>query len=247
MRALAASLLLLASTTVFAAEPPQTWVLVGREGMQRKLLRANEALSEAIGRLQKKNPEAAASLKAARAELDSVREQLAAAPESRAAEEGQRMVGGMMVGTMGTIDREMRADRDERREHERRENDREREDRERLERDRRPPPPPPPPAAPVQPVVYPMNDAALAGLMAAITAESFPRDRLRVLEEAAPSNWFVVAQVQRLLQYFDFPRDRLAAARVLKPRILDRENYFQLYGSFDFPNDKAELKKILSQ
>lgn len=190
------------------------------------------------------------SLKAARAELDAVREQLAAAQESRAVEEGQRMVGGMMVGTMGTIDREMQADRDERRDHERRERDRE--DRERANRDRRAPPPPPPPAPappppPAQAVVYPMQDGALAGLMQAIEAESFPRDQLRVLGEAAPANWFVVAQVQRLLKHFDFPNDKLAAARILKPRILDRENYFQLYGSFDFPNDKAELKKILSQ
>lgn len=108
------------------------------------------------------------------------------------------------------------------------------------------PPAPPPPPAP-QPVVYPIAQSALEELKSALRRESFPRDRLRVLDAASPVNWFLVPQAQEVLAMFEFPRDRLQAMRLLKPRILDVENFYRLYGSFEFPSDKAELKKILNQ
>jgi hypothetical protein len=121
--------------------------------------------------------------------------------------------------------------------------------------DRSPPPgppgppgqrlPSPPPGTGHPGMAHPMSDASLGELMRAMSRESFPRDRLRVMEQAASVNWFVVGQVQQLLKQFEFPKDRLQAVRVLKPRILDTENYFKLYGSFEFPSDKAELKNIL--
>lgn len=109
--------------------------------------------------------------------------------------------------------------------------------------------PPPPQEMPPQqpPRVYPINDPNLQALLGAITRESFPQDKLNVLQQAAPANWFLVAQVQQILSRFEFPRDRLQAMRLLKPRILDTDHYFQLYSSFEFPADKAELKRILSQ
>ncbi|MHB8879333.1 MAG: DUF4476 domain-containing protein [Myxococcaceae bacterium] len=235
MRTLTAALLTLAALPAFAgpphfgAPPPQTAVVVGREDLQRRLVNASQVLSEAIGRVQKKNPDVADALRRTRAELEAMRLQLADAPEANAWQDGHRQ--------------DLRTERErERWERERLEH--ERLERERLERERRPPPPPPPPA---RPVVYPMQDSALQGLTTAIASESFPRDRLQILEQAAPSSWFLVAQAQQVLALFDFPRDRLAAARLLRPRILDTENFFRLYGSFEFPSDKAELKKILAQ
>jgi len=46
---------------------------------------------------------------------------------------------------------------------------------------------------------------------------------------------------------FDFPSARLQAVRVLKPRLLDTNNFYNLYGAFEFPHDKEELKRILGQ
>ena len=107
-----------------------------------------------------------------------------------------------------------------------------------------PPAPQPPPG---QPVVYPMQDAAFQKLVKAVREQSFSRERLRVLSEAASTQWFLVAQARKLLEQFDFSQDKLSAVRVLNPRILDRDNLYQLYGSFEFSNDKAELQKILAQ
>ena len=103
---------------------------------------------------------------------------------------------------------------------------------------------PPPPA---QPVVQPMPERSFRQLVDTMHRESFANDRLRVLEQAAPSNWFLVQQVQEVLGQFEFPADRLKAVRAMRGRILDTNNFYQLYGAFEFPRDKEELKRILGQ
>jgi hypothetical protein len=106
-----------------------------------------------------------------------------------------------------------------------------------------PQPPPPPPA----PVVYPITEDQLQNLTKAIGREAFSDGKLRVLEAAAQQQYFLVPQVLKLLQRFTFSGDRLAAMRVLWPRVLDRENAYQLYGAFNFSSEKDELRKIIGQ
>ncbi len=114
--------------------------------------------------------------------------------------------------------------------------------------------PPPPPARPVmapppppRPQVYPIAQPQLSQLLQALHREPFAKNKLQVLGSAAPAHFFMVSQVQEVLSRFVHSKDRLAAAEMLKPRILDMENAFQLYASFDFASDKAKLKDILSR
>jgi hypothetical protein len=104
----------------------------------------------------------------------------------------------------------------------------------------RPPPPPPP-----QQQVQPISDAMLRSMVSAIQNEPFPADKMLVLEEATPTQYFLVSQVQQILPLFKFSQDRLKAMRLLRPRILDLDNGYRLYSSFEFSNDKEELKRIL--
>ncbi|HYO55239.1 DUF4476 domain-containing protein [Archangium sp.] len=104
------------------------------------------------------------------------------------------------------------------------------------------PPPPPPPV----PAYQPIADGKLQKVMSAMSREPFAEDKMNVLEEAVGEHYFLVGQVQQVLNQFQFSRDRLEAVRVLWSRVLDRQNSFQLYNSFQFSNDKAELKRILS-
>lgn len=112
----------------------------------------------------------------------------------------------------------------------------------RVEPQRPPPPQPPPP----QPAVQPITEAMLRSLVVAIRNEPFAEDQLDVLAQAAPTQYFLVNQVQQLLRVFTFSKDRLKAMRLLRPRLLDMENGFKLYESFEFSNDKEELKRILA-
>jgi hypothetical protein len=111
----------------------------------------------------------------------------------------------------------------------------------------RPQPQPQPPPPPPPPVVYPITEDQLQQLSKAIGRESFGDGKLRVLEAAAAQQYFLVPQVLKLLQRFTFSSDRLTAMRVLWPRVLDRENAYQLYGAFTFSNEKDELRKIIGQ
>jgi hypothetical protein len=110
-------------------------------------------------------------------------------------------------------------------------------------RDYHPRPVPPPPPAPVY---QPIGDGRLQKLMNVMSREPFAEDKMNVLEDAANEHYFTVSQVQQVLPQFQFAKDKLQAVRVLWSRVLDRQNGFQLYGSFQFSKDKAELKKIIS-
>lgn len=102
-------------------------------------------------------------------------------------------------------------------------------------------PPPPPPA----PVVQPINDSRLRRLADAVGRESFSREKLTVLREAAPHDHFLVGQTRMLLEQFTFANDRLEAVRILWPRVLDRNNSFQLYEAFVHSSDKQKLRQII--
>ncbi|WP_158501676.1 DUF4476 domain-containing protein [Vitiosangium sp. GDMCC 1.1324] len=105
----------------------------------------------------------------------------------------------------------------------------------------RPPPPPLP-----QPAVQPITEAMLRSLVSAIRNEPFADDQLEVLEQAASTQYFLVSQAQQILRLFTFSKDRLKAMRLLRPRLLDTENGFKLYESFEYSSDKDELKRILA-
>ena len=108
------------------------------------------------------------------------------------------------------------------------------------------PVPTPAPLPPPAPAYQPIADGKLQKLMGVMSREPFAEDKLEVLTDAADEHYFTVSQVQQVLPQFQFSKDRLQAVRVLWSRVLDRQNGFELYGSFQFSNDKAELKKIIS-
>lgn len=103
-------------------------------------------------------------------------------------------------------------------------------------------PPPPPPA----PVVQPIDNGRLQQLTQAMVREAFPKDKLRVLNDfTSRNNYFLVSQMRQLMDQFSFSNDRLEAVRLLWPRVLDRDNGFQLYQSFPFSGDKEKLRQII--
>ena len=105
----------------------------------------------------------------------------------------------------------------------------------------RPPPPPPPP------VYQPVPDGRMSRILDAISRESFSKDKLNVLQSASSGDaYFLVDQVHQVLGQFQFSKDRLAAVRILWPRVLDKQNGYMLNGDFQFSNDKEELKRIIS-
>jgi hypothetical protein len=106
----------------------------------------------------------------------------------------------------------------------------------------RTPPPPPPP----RPERQPIDDGTLQSLVAQINGEAFSQGKLTVLQQAAGTNWFLVAQVRTLLPLFSFDEDKLKALETLSRRLLDRNNAFQIYELFSFSSSKEKAREILS-
>ncbi|MCY1082930.1 DUF4476 domain-containing protein [Archangium lansingense] len=104
----------------------------------------------------------------------------------------------------------------------------------------------PTPIPPPAPAYQPIADGKLQKLMSSMSREPFAEDKMHVLEEVVGSHYFLVGQVQQVLNQFQFSQDRLNAVRMLWSRVLDRQNSFELYNSFQFSQDKAELKRILA-
>lgn len=92
-----------------------------------------------------------------------------------------------------------------------------------------------------------MDDGGFAGLKGAIEGESFSDAKIKVLRTAAAGNWFCVEQVGEILDGFSFERDKVRAVEVVKRRIADPENAFQLYGHFTFDADKRKVAALLER
>jgi hypothetical protein len=90
-----------------------------------------------------------------------------------------------------------------------------------------------------------LTRAPLDQLKAAIDSESFGDGKVAVLSASAAGNWFTTDQVIELLPLFAFSDDRVDAAVVLYPKVLDPENWFRVYGAFDFDGDKDEVRSRL--
>ncbi|MFH1469623.1 MAG: DUF4476 domain-containing protein [Pseudomonadota bacterium] len=103
----------------------------------------------------------------------------------------------------------------------------------------------PPPVPPPPPLPSAMSPASFASLKAAIQLESFSDGKLRVLAEALRGRMLSVAQARELLPLYSFSSDRVEAAVTMYPALVDPQDFYQLYGSFDFDSDKEEVRKRL--
>lgn len=91
----------------------------------------------------------------------------------------------------------------------------------------------------------PMSTFDFAVLIEDLDEEPFSDNKLSLIRIAASSHFFLVEQVENILEYFVFEDDRIEAVRILYPQILDDENSYRLFDKFVFSNSKEELTIIL--
>jgi hypothetical protein len=107
--------------------------------------------------------------------------------------------------------------------------------------------PRPPPPVVVQPPVRAMVPQRFQSLLGAIDREHFSQGKLTVISQAASQSNFRVAQVEKVIRQLSFSSDKLRALELLAPRMVDRQNAFQLYDAFTFSSDKAKARAILQR
>lgn len=90
-----------------------------------------------------------------------------------------------------------------------------------------------------------MNEKDFHTLHAALEREAGDAAKLAVLRTAAANAFFTTAQAGQLIDRLAFRDDKLAAVPILKDRILDKQNAWQLYQHFTYREDKMKVQEIL--
>ena len=98
----------------------------------------------------------------------------------------------------------------------------------------------PPPERPLAIAPGPFAD-----LRNAMDGESFDEGKLDLLREACGYHMFNADQALQLVSLLTFGDGRVDAAVMLHPRLLDPQNFFRVYGAFDFDSDKDEVRRRL--
>jgi len=101
-----------------------------------------------------------------------------------------------------------------------------------------PPTPPPTPRGPVS-----MSPSDFDSLLAAIDRASFANDKLNLVRTASRDGWFTTDQVVSVMGRLTFSNDKVEAAAIMYPHVVDTPNWFRAYGALEFSADRDRLKK----
>lgn len=107
------------------------------------------------------------------------------------------------------------------------------------------PAPPPPPAPPAGPIA--VNERDFAAIVAGVKGQTFSSDQLGVLKGASRDRWFTIEQVGTILDLFTHSSDKVEAARLLAPRVVDPQNAWKLDAKLTFSSDKEAVRALFGR
>lgn len=98
-------------------------------------------------------------------------------------------------------------------------------------------------AEPAPPPPEPATSEELRRIRQAVDAGQFSNAKLDALRSAARDRNFTAAQVREIMDWFSFGRDKIEAAAMLHGRVIDHQNWFEVYEALNFPADKRTLQQ----
>lgn len=101
------------------------------------------------------------------------------------------------------------------------------------------PRPPLPPSGPVE-----MTDAEFVQVLGAYRNAYYTSQKYVVLQEVSAQNWFTTDQVITVMNETYWNTDKVKAAALLYPRVVDRKNWFKVYAALYWESDREELRKL---
>ena len=81
--------------------------------------------------------------------------------------------------------------------------------------------------------------------LSAVERQTWDKDKIRYIQDAARYNSFTVAQVARLLKLFTWDKEKLQVLEAVALRIRDGYNAYRLIDLFDFDNAQQQARRIL--
>jgi hypothetical protein len=92
-----------------------------------------------------------------------------------------------------------------------------------------------------------MEDLAFADLLDMISQQISSQEKQAFVETAANENTFSCDQIVQLLDKYKINQDKLRLLEVLRPKISDKGNTFQIMDALQFTKDKLKVSNILRQ
>lgn len=83
-------------------------------------------------------------------------------------------------------------------------------------------------------------------LKSTINGKTFDSDKLSVLKMAMLNNHFTANQVTQLVSLFDFESNKVAVAKALYGRVVDKGNYYLVNNAFNFSSSSEELSDYIT-
>ncbi len=93
----------------------------------------------------------------------------------------------------------------------------------------------------------PMSSSSFRSLLRSLKDESFEDTRLEILRDAADRNYFTVSQLIDILEMFNFEDNKIEACKIVYPKLVDKENFHEVYSSFKFSSSKEELREWIKK
>lgn len=84
----------------------------------------------------------------------------------------------------------------------------------------------------------------LQAIVDAITKAPYSGDKIRILRDAAANDWFSVEQVVTLMGLYGYSNDKVTAAAMLYPRVVDKNDWFKVYAALTYSSDRARLQSM---
>jgi len=100
---------------------------------------------------------------------------------------------------------------------------------------------------PRKPLIKPMPQDKFEKLIEMLYKESFEDAKLDIVRTAAKDNYFTSQQVKQIMEAFKFDENRLEVAKILYPRVVDKENFFIVLSTLTFPSSREELRKWIEE
>ena len=98
---------------------------------------------------------------------------------------------------------------------------------------------------------FPMGPQAMAGndfemLKSTINGKTFDSDKMNILKMAMMNNHFSASQVTQLVSLFDFESNKVAVAKALYSKVVDKGNYYLVNNAFNFSSSSSELAEYIT-
>ncbi len=95
--------------------------------------------------------------------------------------------------------------------------------------------------------IEPMPEDKFQELLNMLQKEAFESGKLEIVRTAAKDNFFTSEQVKRIMETFQFDDYKVKAAKILYPRVVDRENFFVVFSTLTYSSSREELRKWIEQ